>query len=119
MTQFPARDQYCAKETVKYTFVPDQLLAVVLQLDEDMESMARLKDGMKIKAHVLEVCRVMVRAEKAEHRLAILKVIQVLRRVLHLRQRAVRCCFVVCVMVLDHLERCALLLLVWLTLVIV
>ena len=119
MTQFPARDQYCAKETVNYTFVPDKLLAVVLQLDEDMESMARLKDGMKIKAHVLEVCRVMVRAEKAEHRLAILKVIQVLRRVLHLRQRAARCCFVVYVMVLDHLERCALLLLVWLTLVIV
>lgn len=53
-------------------------MIVVLQLDEDMESMARLKDGMKIKAHVLEVCRVMVRAEKAEHRLAILKIIQVL-----------------------------------------
>ena len=53
-------------------------MIVALQLDEDMESMARLKDGMKIKAHVLEVCRVMVRAEKAEHRLAILKIIQVL-----------------------------------------
>ena len=43
-----------------------------------MESMSSLKDGMKNKAHVLELCRLMVRAEKAEHRLTLLKIIQVL-----------------------------------------
>ena len=92
-------------------------MIVALQLDEDMESMARLKDGMKIKAHVLEVCRVMVRAEKAEHRLAILKIIQVLphsaEAVMRVRsQRAsgrvllcvVLCCVVLCVQLLVQLE---------------
>ena len=49
----------------------------MLQLDEDMEAMSRLKDGMKIKAHVLELCRLMVRAQKVEHRMALLSIIQV------------------------------------------
>ena len=91
-------------------------MIVALQLDEDMESMARLKDGMKIKAHVLEVCRVMVRAEKAEHRLAILKIIQVLphsaEAVMRIRSQwasgRVLLCVVLCVQLLVQLElRCS------------
>lgn len=45
-------------------------------LDEDIESMMQLKEGMQNKNHVLEVCRLMVRAEKPEHRLSILHLIQ-------------------------------------------
>ncbi|KAK7506668.1 hypothetical protein BaRGS_00002143 [Batillaria attramentaria] len=45
-------------------------------LDDDIESMMRLENGMQNQKHVLEVCRLMVRAEKPEHRLSILRIIQ-------------------------------------------
>nr|KAG5713638.1 hypothetical protein BaRGS_024686 [Batillaria attramentaria] len=47
-------------------------------LDDDIESMMRLENGMQNQKHVLEVCRLMVRAEKPEHRLSILRIIQML-----------------------------------------
>ena len=46
------------------------------QLEEDIEKLSML-DGMRNKNHVLELCRLMVRAEKVQHRIAILKIMQV------------------------------------------
>ncbi|RUS84583.1 hypothetical protein EGW08_007678, partial [Elysia chlorotica] len=44
-------------------------------LEEDIEKLSML-DGMRNKNHVLELCRLMVRAEKVQHRIAILKIMQ-------------------------------------------
>ena len=49
---------------------------VFFQLDDEIDKMLAL-DGMKRKEHVLELSRLMVRAENPDHRLSLLKLIQV------------------------------------------
>ncbi|CAE1308229.1 SETD2 [Acanthosepion pharaonis] len=44
-------------------------------LEEEMERMSQL-DGLKNKEHVLNLCRLMVRAESNDHRLSILRILQ-------------------------------------------
>ena len=51
-------------------------LLICLQLEEEMERMSQL-DGLKNKEHVLNLCRLMVRAESNDHRLSILRILQV------------------------------------------
>ena len=46
------------------------------QLEEEIEKML-LMDGLRRKDHVLELNRLMLRAESVEHRLSLLKIIQV------------------------------------------
>jgi len=46
------------------------------QLEEEMEKMLSM-DGLRRKDHVLELNRLMLRAESVEHRLSLLKIIQV------------------------------------------
>lgn len=57
------------KERKKREIFKDELL------EEDIEKLSML-DGMRNKNHVLELCRLMVRAEKVQHRIAILKILQ-------------------------------------------
>jgi len=49
---------------------------VLRQLEEEIEKML-LMDGLRRKDHVLELNRLMLRAESVEHRLSLLKIIQV------------------------------------------
>ena len=46
------------------------------QLEEELEKMLSM-DGLRRKDHVLELNRLMLRAESMEHRLSLLKIIQV------------------------------------------
>jgi len=46
------------------------------QLEDEIEKML-LMDGLRRKDHVLELNRLMLRAESVEHRLSLLKIIQV------------------------------------------
>jgi len=46
------------------------------QLEEEVEKMLSM-DGLRRKDHVLELNRLMLRAESVEHRLSLLKIIQV------------------------------------------
>jgi len=46
------------------------------QLEEEIEKMLSM-DGLRRKDHVLELNRLMLRAESVEHRLSLLKIIQV------------------------------------------
>jgi hypothetical protein len=48
----------------------------VLQLEEEIQDILEL-EGLRKRAHVLELARLMVRAESEEHRMALLKIIQV------------------------------------------
>jgi len=48
----------------------------VSQLEEEINDMMEL-EGMRKRAHVLELARLMVRAESQDHRLTLLKIIQV------------------------------------------
>ncbi|KAH9489593.1 hypothetical protein Btru_036451, partial [Bulinus truncatus] len=57
------------KEKKKREIFKDELL------EEDIEKLSLL-DGMRNKNNVLELCRLMVRAEKVQHRMAILKILQ-------------------------------------------
>ncbi|KAL8574531.1 hypothetical protein ACOMHN_057530 [Nucella lapillus] len=44
-------------------------------LDEDMGSISCLEEGLKLKDHVLDLCRLMVRARKPDHRWSLLKIL--------------------------------------------
>ncbi|XP_059174728.1 uncharacterized protein LOC131954909 isoform X2 [Physella acuta] len=57
------------KERKKREIFKDELL------EEDIEKLSML-EGMRNKNHVLELCRLMVRAEKVQQRIAILKILQ-------------------------------------------
>jgi len=46
------------------------------QLEEEVEKMLSM-DGLRRKDHVLELNRLMLRAESVDHRLSLLKIIQV------------------------------------------
>lgn len=48
-----------------------------VQLDDEIEQLMSLESGMRRKEHVLELSRLMVRAESNEHRLLLLRVLQV------------------------------------------
>ena len=52
-------------------------------------------EGMRKRAHVLELARLMVRAESQEHRLALLKIIQVCQLSVykHLIQKLIGACY--------------------------
>lgn len=45
-------------------------------LDEELEAITALENGLRNKDHVLNICRLMVRAEDPEHRITILKCLQ-------------------------------------------
>ena len=49
---------------------------LLCQLEEEMEKMLSM-DGLRRKDHVLELNRLMVRAESVQHRLSLLKIMQV------------------------------------------
>jgi len=49
---------------------------VFRQLEEEIEKMLSI-DGLRRKDHVLELNRLMLRAESVDHRLSLLKIIQV------------------------------------------
>jgi len=51
-------------------------LFMLRQLEEEIEKMLSM-DGLRRKDHVLELNRLMLRAESVEHRLSLLKIIQV------------------------------------------
>ena len=51
----------------------------MLQLEDEIEQMWDLEDGLTAKDHVLNMCRLMVRAEDMEHRMDLLQVIEVFR----------------------------------------
>ncbi|XP_062602613.1 microtubule-associated protein futsch-like [Saccostrea cucullata] len=45
-------------------------------LDEELEAITELENGLRNKDHVLNICRLMVRAESPDHRITILKCLQ-------------------------------------------
>ena len=49
---------------------------LLCQLEEEMEKMLSM-DGLRRKDHALQLNRLMLRAESVEHRLSLLKIIQV------------------------------------------
>ena len=54
------------------------LHVIMFQLEEEIERMSELQQGLRNKNDVLNICRLMVRAEDPEHRTQILKVLEVL-----------------------------------------
>jgi len=50
---------------------------VLRQLEEEIDKMLSMDGGLRRKDHVLELNRLMLRAESVEHRLSLLKIIQV------------------------------------------
>lgn len=50
---------------------------ILFKLDEELEAITALENGLRNKDHVLNICRLMVRAEDPEHRITILKCLQV------------------------------------------
>uniref|UniRef100_A0A2C9JLJ7 Histone-lysine N-methyltransferase n=1 Tax=Biomphalaria glabrata TaxID=6526 RepID=A0A2C9JLJ7_BIOGL len=67
LVKSPTRNK--KKEKKRREIFKDELL------EEDIEKLSLL-DGMRNKNNVLELCRLMVRAEKVQHRMAILKILQ-------------------------------------------
>jgi histone-lysine N-methyltransferase SETD2 len=50
-------------------------MTFMFQLDDEIEKMVSL-NGMKTKAHVLQLARLMVRSENNDHRIALLEIMQ-------------------------------------------
>jgi len=61
------------------------------QLEEEIEKMISM-DGLRRKDHVLELNRLMLRAESVEHRLSLLKIIQVVAAAS--ANIAINCCLI-------------------------
>jgi len=60
----------------RYGLTLSLLVGVFRQLEEEIDKMLSM-DGLHRKDHVLELNRLMLRAESVEHRLSLLKIVQV------------------------------------------